>query len=153
MQGVTYGGLSGKARQVHKRRCASRVHTQQLIDDYLEPAPARTWQRSGRAIPIHHRYEPFLPSSHAFEHVAFGHDGQLDLPFAGPATGPEHAVRMVPVRPHEGEPAAKGEFRAQSVGAGKGLAPQFTIRGFLCGCAVGAAAAAIVLMVLQTVLR
>ena len=161
-------GLSGKARQTYKRTRASRVHTQQLIEDYLDPEPTTIDLRSERTIPVRHRHESLLPSSPTFEHIAFGDDRQFDLEFNKPEPQAEIAVAFVPGRPRtvqvgvqptpnesprpEGGADAGVEGPSPALVAEKSV-PAFTIRGFLCGCAIGAAAAAALLMIVQTALR
>ncbi len=130
------GGLSGKARRNHFRGRALRLHTQQLIDEFLEPEsrPART----ERFIPIGRRSE-FLPSAAApgsevgdepigREVIRFPVDRERakGVPVVRPPRPPQ--------TPEKSEPAA------------------FTTRGFLYGCAMGSAAAAVILLLIQVVL-
>ena len=140
---------------------------QDLVDDYLDPEASSLEQRSERAIPVKHRSKSLMPVSPTFEHVAFGDDRQLELKFKQPEQGTESAVCFVPGRPgtidvsaahstdSPSDTASKviAARRARSLGQSSNeLASRFTVRGFLCGCAIGAAAAALILMIVQTAL-
>jgi len=164
----TRGGLSGKARKVHKRRRASRHHMQKLIEDYLDPGSGSMELSDERMIPVGHRRESLLPNSPTFEHIAFGDDRQLELYFNQPEPQTEKAVCFVPGHPRAikvDDTATSDELRdaAGKIGVrpetlpsartSDQSAPTFTMRGFLCGCAIGAAAAAVILMIVQTALR
>jgi len=59
MQATRLGGLNGKARTLRSRNRASRLYTQQLLEEYFGPDPADRW--TGRNIPIRSRSD-FLPA-------------------------------------------------------------------------------------------
>ena len=130
------GGLSGKARRSRYRGRALRLYTQQLIEEFLEPEPHAT--RRDRFIPIGRRSE-FLPSATVpgsemgdeparREAVRFPAD--RDRPKGVPVVRPPKP----PNTPERSEPVT------------------FTTRGFLCGCAMGSAAAAVILLLIPVVL-
>ena len=158
-------GLAGKARRAHYRSRASRLYAQQLITEYLDPESERSTVPYDRPIPIGHRRE-FLPSAAPVYHDALGN--QLELTLTDVETITDGTIRIVPA----GTTASATDLRRSKNGktvrhvgkqthpgsqAGaptqRALGQTFTLRGFLCGCAVGSAAAAIVLLLLQVVFR
>lgn len=162
MPAVKHGGLSGKARRVRYRNRAARLHAKQLIDDYLKPRSATP--HNAQYIPIRGRRE-FLPSIVTPGQTARpNRDTQLTLPLEGrdradgprraaekkraavtskTETGPDKVIRF----PHRETSAAPLFKRPEEFRDRRG----FTWRGFLVGCAMGGAAAAFVLLILQTV--
>ncbi|UCC29671.1 MAG: hypothetical protein JSU86_15885 [Phycisphaerales bacterium] len=161
MQAVKHGGLSGKARQVHCRNRASRLYQQQLIHEYLEPDAVGAGRH--RYIPIRGRNE-FLPSVGGTG-VTTGRtrETQLELALttakkAGRGDRTADTARTIP-RP-KAEPAADRVIRFPRT-ARPGASPvlklpeefgrreRFTIGGFLIGCAMGSAAASLVLLVVH----
>ena len=168
MQGVSYSGLAGKARRVRERSRAARLQTNQLIMDYFDPESDASAERFNRAIPISRRRDSLLPSSPTFEHVAYGTDEQLELPLSDPDLVQGEAVCRIAARatrietaaptPHQGREdnaSAKATDAGGSrpVGAVEDSPTQFTISGFLCGCSIGVAVAAVILLVVQAALR
>ncbi len=176
MQAIKQGGLSGKARRVHYRNRAVRLHTRHLIDEYLHPdAVDKDWYRY---IPIRGRKE-FLPSIIRTGEV-FTADGvrRLGLP-AGTEEKVYETARSSPARGFVAGQCSEFTKDKDKVVVLSGTAPRaatldphpesrrvdpaslerrvrpetFTFAGFLVGCAMGSAAAALVLLVVQTVLR
>ena len=124
-------GLSGKARRVHHRKRAERLNSQQMIEETLNPTMQDTPHRH---IPIRGRRR-FLPSiAYMGKVVPVGTGRQLELPLAS---------------------ADRTRTAARSTGLGFKPPEQleathrFTVGGFLLGCAMGSAAAAMVLLVVQ----
>ena len=166
MNAAIPGGLAGKARRVRNRSRAARLYAQQLIEDYFEPDP--TERRRSRSVPICGRSD-FLPTAVRPEDTPSGdREAQLELALAevttpSPAELPISEVVAMPARPAEvlantvirfprtAEPCAKPllkppqQFRPRR--------EKFTFGGFLLGCAMGSAAAALVLLVVQTVIQ
>ena len=167
MQAVKHGGISGKARRVRHRNRAARLYTQQMIEEYLEPGGAT--MTSDRYIPIRGRSD-FLPSVTPNGGLfSAGADSQLELPLTTDASDKPVAR---PAQPHRSDPEQKSDTTTDSAirfprddrrtdefdprrldpAGAKGGRPAgtFTIGGFLVGCAIGSAAAALVLLVVQT---
>ena len=158
-------GLAGKARRAHYRSRASRLYAQQHIAEYLDPESGHSTISLDRPIPIGHRRE-FLPSA------APGHDDamgdQLELKLTDVETVTDGTIRIVPPakaatvtasgRSKNGNTVRHVDKQTRPVSHAdaprKRVSGQtFTLQGFLCGCAVGGAAAAIVLLLWQVVLR
>ena len=163
MQVVRHGALSGKARINHKRNRAARLYADHLVEEYFEPNPVD---------PGHDRYIPVRGRSDFHPSVAFSQatgsaetERQLVLPLKGKAeegkrskpidtrpktpqreTGPtaDIALRFPRSRKSTASPILKPpqQFRRKE---------KFTIGGFLFGCVMGSAAAALVLLVVQIV--
>ncbi len=151
MQAVKHGGLSGKARRVRERNRAARLYARQLLENYLEPEGVDPGE--ARYIPIRGRKD-FLPSIVQTGPVETSdRDPQLHLPLDAPG-------RTTPARKPEGP--ADGVIRFPRTDK-RSMAPlfkppedfrrkpEFTWRGFLVGCAMGSAAAAFFLLIVQTV--
>ena len=162
MEDTRYYGLAGKARRARDLTRATRMYSQQMIEEYLYPEPD-TW-RPARYIPIRGRSE-FLPSAAFFsEDQDAPTQGQLELPLlaAGPAresAPPDQTVerssavkvaddprRDSVIRPLKSpyQPTPQRKQQQQS---------PFSPGGFLFGCALGSAAAAMVLLVVQFAVR
>ncbi len=157
-------GLSGKARRVHHRNSAERLSSRQMIEEFLDP---QTQDTPPRHIPIRGRRR-FLPSiAHLHNTVAVGIEKQLDLPLAvvesatktvgSAGRGRTTSERKIEARadttlrfPQVGKPTAGLAFKPLEQLEG---AHRFTVGGFLLGCAMGSAAAAVVLLVVQTTIR
>ncbi len=158
MSNLKQRGLSGKARRIRCRNRAVRLYSQQVIEDYLEPNTDEG-ARGRRHIPIRGRKE-FLPSIAHTSNVADARDAtadtQLELPNAlsdgrgivihladaGPQRKAEEALRF----PRSDKSAAQFFESPEQAKLNK----NFTIGGFLLGCAMGSAAAALMLLVVQT---
>jgi len=133
------------------------MYAQQLIEEYLYPEPAT--RRPERYIPIRSRSE-FLPSA-AF--ISEDQDAptqrQLDLPLivAGGAREcalPEQTVEQLTAVEVADKPRRDSVIRPpkapfQPTQRHKQKQSPFTPGGFLFGCALGSAAAAMVLLVVQ----
>lgn len=162
MQAVKHGGLSGKARQLHCRNRATRLYQQQLIHEYLEPDTVGAGRH--RFIPIRGRNE-FLPSV-AGTGVTTGRTREMQLGLglttakkAGKGDRPADTARTIPRPKVEPAPDAVIRFpRTARPGASPVLKlpeefgrtrERFTIGGFLIGCAMGSAAASLVLLVMH----
>jgi hypothetical protein len=134
------------------------MHAQQIIDEYLYPE-SDAW-RPQRFIPIRGRSE-FLPSA-AFlrEEPSTLTHRQLELPLAAAAvatlpshdeTTPERTLPEPVVQPRDSViRPRRAPFRP--IQRRKQSSP-FTPGGFLFGCALGSAAAAVVLLVVQLAVR
>lgn len=155
------GGLSGKARKARNRRRAARLHSGQLIDEHLHPQGAAT-----SYIPIRGRSE-FLPSVVQVTDVK---ESERQLEFALRRAEPSSATtkRGWRWRGKTKQKAGSTADRAIRFGHGKAFDPRgfrpatgtpqlfgrgFTARGFLMGCAMGSAAAAVLLVVVHTAIR
>ncbi len=124
MQVVKHGGLSGKARRARDRNRAERLHAQQIIAEYLEPGAATP---GGQHYIRFRRRNEFLPSTTLAD-----------------VTVAVNSDRLQPTARSAASPVLKPPEQ---------LKPEqnFTIGGFLFGCAMGSAAAALVLLVAHTV--
>ena len=159
MENTRYNGLAGKARRARDLSRASRMYAQHMIDEYMYPE-SDTW-RPQRFIPIRGRSE-FLPSA-AFvrEEPSTLTHRQLELPLtAGTVAAPPSSAEPTPERTlpeHVVGPRRDSVIRPprtpfRPVRRRKPSSP-FTPGGFLFGCALGSAAAAVVLLVIQLAVR
>ena len=168
MQNVKNRGLSGKARHAHYERRAARLRANQLVMNYFESDSSFAEGRPERTIPVRRYRDSPLPPSATFEHVAYAEPQQLESGLSEPEPAMVDAVCLVRARPPARDPAEPSTGQehtgttAQAVRDAPGLHPvgpaedspaPFTIGGFICGCAIGAAAAAVALLVLQSALR
>ena len=167
MQAMTSTGLTGKARLARERSRTTRLHVQQWIDEYVDPDHDPGYIREKRFIPIRGKRE-FLPSVAACMVDASGLAGsQLDLPFERASCETDRDARraarsagspstdaasdsgnQVESRSRETRPPASAPMGGP---VGKRSA-NLTLGGFLCGCAMGGAAAAVILLILQVTL-
>ena len=169
----TIGGLDGKARRERVRNRAARLFARQLVKEYLEPDEVSPGVE--RYVPIRSRSE-FLPSAAPpwIVDLTTASDKprpseqakQLDLPFVEtnktqvdcPVSFPSEVtpdrneshespavLRIPPPKRSRQEPAAPA--------LRPGRRKPFTFGGFLLGCAMGSAAAVMMLMVAQAVVR
>ena len=154
MENTRYNGLAGKARRARNLNRASRMYAQQLIEEYLYPE-SDTW-RPERFVPIRSRRE-FLPSaSFISEESTAPTQRQLELSLTAVGATRERAL---PERVAKGvktanEPRRDSVIRPpkapfQPMQQRKQKQSPFTPGGFLFGCALGSAAAAVVLLVVQ----
>jgi hypothetical protein len=159
MENTGYNGLAGKARRARDLSRASRMHAQQIIEEYLY-TESDAW-RPPRFIPIRGRSE-FLPSA-AFvgEATSALRHRQLELPLAAgtvttlPAPDETARERTLPepvVQPRRDSVIRPRRAPFRPVQRRKQSSP-FTPGGFLFGCALGSAAAAVVLLVVQLAVR
>ncbi len=162
MQTSKRGGLSGKARRTRDRNRSTRLHSRQVIEEYLEPG--RQGVGEDRYIPIGGRSE-FMPAvAHTTIAKEPSDDPQLVLPLTTPGSrdascrGADIAKAVSKHRSGETADAVIRFPRTASAESGSCLKPpqtfrsakKLTIRGFLVGCAMGSAAAALLLLVLHT---
>jgi len=142
------GGLSGKARKARYRNRAARLHANRLIEDYMEP---ETSQKSTiQHVPIRGRGD-FLPSVAHIGKVS-DTDQQLELPLDRTEerrTPTDQSVRFPADRARTFDP----RVLEPAVGEQGGILGDFTLRGFMMGCAMGSAAAALLLLVAHTTIR
>lgn len=166
MKNSVQGGLAGKARRVNMRSRATRLCAQQLICEFLEPDPDELHR--DRPIPIRRHGDEFLPTAAHFVEDADSMPEARNLPqdepvesTAAAAARPE--VSAAPVgevtvqRPHARQDTTRRRpplpTTPRAYGSGHPRSTRkLTMPGFLCGCAVGSAAAAAVLFVLQLAL-
>lgn len=160
MRNTPNQGLAGKARRSRHRSRASRLHHQHLIEEYLGESERLLDSGSDRSIRIGHRPE-FLPSAELGPDDSAA--GQLDLPLTEPEAIDEAAVMTVPKEKSANLAALEAAIATQSspampvhkasnVADTGSTAEEISIRGLLVGCAVGSAAAAMVLLVIRTLL-
>lgn len=161
MQAVKHGGLSGKARHVHCRNRAARLYQQQLIHEYLEPDTVGAGRH--RYIPIRGRNE-FLPSV-GVTGVPTGRTRETQLELAlttdkkagrnyrradtaktTPRPKVQPATDVVIRFPRKAKPGASPILKLPEE---FGRRERFTIGGFLIGCAMGSAAASLVLLIVH----
>ena len=159
MPRVRQGGLAGKERKTHVRTRASRSHSQQLINDFFEPDPDTV--RSQRDIPVRGRSE-FLPSLTYHNGAGSARaPQQLELPLAstGKSTPSDGQAGVQPPAAERSTAEATPGTREPStvpfprqvlrrLESSKQTKP-FTASGFLLGCALGSAAAAMILLVIR----
>jgi len=167
MNSTTYaGGLSGKARRARLRSRVSRLHAQQLIEGYFEPEDAPSYLRFSRPIRMGRRAE-FLPSVDGGDAGAGAGAHQLVINFDDRTS--TATTSDAPMRPDAGPPMRHGSTQAHRTGsirsgrtwllqrrfagpASDAAVRGFSLRRFLCGCAVGAAVAAAILLAVQAAL-
>ena len=158
MRNTPNQGLAGKARRTRHRSRASRLHQQHLIEQYLGDDESSRQTKSDRSIRIGHRRD-FLPSAE------LGLDdsgaGQLELPLTTPETIDGGAVMTIPKEKSANLAALEAaaiatqsspstSVRDESSVAGAGSAEdEFSLRCLLIGCAMGSAAAAMILMMFR----
>ncbi len=161
MRNTPNQGLAGKARRSRHRSRASRLHHQHLIEEYLGDSERLLDSGSDRPIRIGHRPE-FLPSAELGPDDSAA--GQLDLPLTEHEAIEGAAVITIPKEKPANLAALKAAtiatqpspalpvHKANTVADTGSTADEFSIRGLLVGCAVGTAAAAMVLIVIRTLL-
>jgi hypothetical protein len=165
MQATKLGGLNGKARTLRQRDRASRLHAQQLLEEYFDPDSLA--DRGDRYIPIRCRSE-FLPAVTAWrdecneEDKGFAQGAQFELPLDAGAPAPADfcdagvkvpATQTTPVelrhvneKPPMGWARPKVSFQPVSRRNPRG---SFNPKRFLYGCLLGSAAAAVVLLMVS----
>ncbi len=154
MENTRYNGLAGKARRARNLHRASRIYAQQMIDEYLYPELETT--RPERVIPIRSRHE-FLPSAAFFrEETSQPAKRQLELSLAGGTSSTKRSLPEPLIGILKFTDAVKRDSVIRPRKAPTQSTPQrtqkespFTPRGFFFGCALGSAAAAVVLLVVQ----
>lgn len=150
-------GLSGKARRIRERNRAARLNAKRLIQEYYEPEAKE--QVSGRYIPIRHTtvFRPTVAISRPTKvHRMLGKK-------ATPRIAQEDAGRQAAPTPgHSGARPGKAlrlsctsqpSYEATSARAAIfGRRRTFRLGGFLFGCALGTAAASVLLICVRTVI-
>jgi hypothetical protein len=164
MEEVKRGGLAGKARRSRKKNRAARLRTHQLIMDYLDSEPVSGSEPVDRVIPIRRNRNALSLSPPSFQHFALASEPRSDIPLdESKPVREEEACRITARSDRSDSPnlsahtntAAPVSVPATDSGSLRLVAPdaepraRFTIRGFVYGCALGAAAAAVCLLVLQ----
>ena len=155
-------GLSGKARRVRDRSRAARLHSGQFIHEYLAPDDDDRYNQ--RFIPIGGRDE-FLPSvvHLSLPQTETADTAQLELPLnSDDSTEPFSRHSSVKPKVVKGvrrplrdaaihfPPRATATTAPVFTPLGRlETRRTFTLRGFLIGCALGSAAASVLLLVLQ----
>ena len=157
MRDASPGGLAGKARRAHHRSRAARLCAQQQIADYLDPKPEPADLRRSRPIPIGHRRQ-FVASVAPEPHQRAGQ--QLELPLTRTEPVGEGTIRITrkPLTPARagvasGKSSQTGQQAAASQAVPTGSREPFSFWRFLGGCAMGSAAAAMILLIVQVTLR
>ncbi len=158
MRNTPNQGLAGKARRSRHRSRASRLHHQHLIEEYLGESERIQGSRTDRPIRIGHRPE-FLPSAELGPDDSAA--GQLELPLTTPEAIDGGVVITIPKEKSANLAALEAATIAtqpstampvhevSSVAATGFAADEFSIRGLLAGCAMGSAAAAMILMMFR----
>lgn len=144
MNATRYNGLAGKARRVRTVSRAHRLYVQQLLDEYLEPEVDEAEPQ--RYIPIRNDYE-FLPSADpAIDEPEPTLPAQLDL--SQKPAADEVAAVAAPLPP---QPIGvlRPRVTFTPVDHCRKRPRKLTAGGFAFGCAMGGAAAAVLLLVLQ----
>lgn len=166
MEATHRGGLAGKARNNRHRRRIERIHAQQMLEEYLGEEEDQLEMRS-RHVPVRGRAD-FLPTIDSWsrddETIQTGSQLELTLSPAPDRNGLEvceesesmPAAAMSDVEtinspivipaPYWARPRAS--FQPQG---GRGVARTFDLRRFAYGCALGGAAAAVILLVVGIV--
>lgn len=158
MRNTPNQGLAGKARRVRHRSRATRLHQQHLIEQYLGDDESPRQTKSDRPIRIGHRRD-FQPSAE------LGLDdsgaGQLELPLTTIGEVEGGAVLTIPKEKSANlaalEAATLASSRTEATpaqeprsadAAGPSM-DEISLRGLLMGCALGSAAAAMVLVMFR----
>jgi len=176
-----FGGLQGKARHDRFRKRARQLHSQRLIEEFVDPEKQQ--QRTPRHIPIKHRAE-FVPSAPVMgSKYGTGTEQELELVYSTesescnvdgglfdgayalvPPDSQDHSAITFSASTGTGrrdqddtsvEPAERDALfgdRRKETGLGEGdrsAIESFTARGFAFGCAIGTAAAAVLLMMVR----
>lgn len=138
-------GLSGKERKVRDRNRAERLFAHEMVEEYLE-APVRNEYR--RPIRINHQSAFHPTAADARGEPAYV---QLQFDLAESKVTGEETRRQAPTtngttrRPRP----SHAEFGALLSVRERKPAP-FSLRRFVYGCALGGAAAAVILLMLTT---
>lgn len=163
-------GLTGKERRVHTRHRAEEQYVQQMIDEFFEP-DAHELERN-RPIPVHHGRNLRSHDSGAFVLLAEATtDGErLAMPLEPPGKAPQRGAAARPAPPDRAAATAQKvsttrHFSALPARPQRATAPvvtpaleqrddtrEWTLRGLLCGAAVGGAIAAALLLIVQLAL-
>ena len=165
MYSPRHGGLHGKARRSRERSRAARLHSRQLISEYLDPA--ERIEHGDRPIRMGRRNE-FLSSIAS----TVSEPAPVVSPRREAASGPAHSQLELPLTREDGReaadladardpdnkaptrpalrPTANPDIRFEPVPSS---APASTgaakLGRFLYGCLLGSAAAALLLMVIH----
>ncbi len=174
------GGLQGKARQNKVRNRAWRLHSQQMIEEFVDP---KTNLKGGRQIPVKRRGE-FTPSAPVMgSKYGVGTEQELELvystenddevsdtglfddafalvspeaseesaiTFSAPTNAAQREKENASVEPDERQALfADRQNKATPVGIEARAEDDFTVGGFAIGCAMGTAAAAVLLMMVR----
>lgn len=154
-------GLSGKARRVRERNRAARLNARRLIREYYEPEAKE--QAPGRYIPI--RYTTAFRPTVAISRLTKAQrmPGKKAIVKATPSAAREDAGRQsARTRGHSKTRPGKAlrlsctsqaSYEATSARAAIfGRRRTFRLGGFLLGCALGTAAASVLLICVRTVI-
>ena len=157
MRDASQGGLAGKARRAYHRSRAGRLYAQQQIADYLDPKPEPADLQRSRPIPIGHRRD-FVASVTSEPPHRPGQ--QLELPLTRTEPVGEGTIRITrkPLTPARAGVASVKNGQTGPQAAASQAAPNqstetFSLWRFLGGCAMGSAAAAMILLIVQVTLR
>lgn len=148
-------GLSGKARRARERNRVTRLHASQRLQEYYEPEAVGA--SAERYIPIRHR-KVFCPSVEYTEPAGIG-----AAPVREAIVKPGTVVSRSPRKSRPARPMVKVHARADKAlrlscttqasrdatlarAAIYGRRETFRWRGFLYGCAMGTAAASVLLI-------
>ena len=154
-------GLSGKARRVRERNRAARLHARRMIQEYYEPEAKET--ATGRYVPIRHTTE-FRPTVAISKSTRIHKSpGAMVIAKATPRTSKKSPRRQsAPTRGHsDARPAKALRLSCTSRDGYKatidraaifGRRQTFRLGGFLFGCALGTAAASVLLICVNTVI-
>ncbi len=173
MKAKQSGARYGKDRHTHHRSRTARLHARNAIHEYLEPEPELGYIQVERSIPIRRRSDFIQGVAICTDNASddsTGDGGMIDKGMVGKGAGVKSAPQL--------ELAFEGEATEAEVGR-SGIAvvsnplaqrlsirspavvedrePEqnsdsdggFTVGGFIYGCALGGAAAAVILMVVQ----
>ena len=168
MQTIKHGGLAGKARRVRGRNRAARLQACQMMHEYFDPDTEEVFRN--RYIPIRGRAE-FVPSAlqendndMALEQPnSPGEQLQLSLA-VGQQKPDRQTTRWATLKNKTSRPHGKREevirfptrggrttpTQRNRASGEKYPAERLTLRGFLLGCAMGSAAAAVLLLMVRT---
>lgn len=152
-------GLSGKARRVRERNRAARLHAKRMIQEYDEPETAEPVPE--RFIPIRHTtaFRPTVAiSRRARAQSAAGHKSNVKATSRAAQNDPRR--QTVTTREHSGAQPGQAlrlsctshaSYEATSARAAIfGRRRTFRLSGFLLGCAMGTAAASLLLICVRT---
>ncbi|MFQ5591137.1 MAG: hypothetical protein ACE5HE_08250 [Phycisphaerae bacterium] len=161
MKTLPIRSLSGKARRARRANRTARLHADQLIMDYFNSNSDSAEQPGERGTPVKFANDVQHSTGSSSPHAPPCERFEL-FPRAPSGTEDEAVCRVPPpskaagLTVHMAEPTADrhaGKTRRPLTQThNQNPASQFTVRGFACGCAIGAAAAAVVLLCLQAVL-
>ena len=163
MEAIRTKGLSGKARRARERNRAARINSKRMIEDYYEPEA--TDQVPARNIPIRHTtaFRPTVAVS-KLTRVHRMHGKKAIVETTTRSMQKNAGRQSAPTRGHSGSHPAKAlrlsctaEASREATSARAAIFGRrrqtFRLGGFLFGCALGTAAASVLLICVNTAIH